>query len=33
VGINMKKTARDAGMPLQFPIGQHPEPMALLLID
>jgi predicted metal-binding protein len=33
VGINMKKTAKDAGMPLQFPIGQYPEPMALLLID
>jgi len=33
VGINMKKTAKDAGMPLQFPIGRYPEPMCLLLID
>jgi predicted metal-binding protein len=33
VGINMKRTAKEAGMPLQFPIGPHPEPMCLLLID
>jgi predicted metal-binding protein len=33
VGINMKKTAAEAGMPLAFPIGQTPEPMAILLID
>ncbi|MGA9141893.1 MAG: DUF2284 domain-containing protein [Methanocella sp.] len=33
VGINMKKTAAEAGMPITFPIGQTPEPMAILLID
>jgi len=33
VGINMKKTAAEAGMPLSFPIGRTPEPMAILLID
>jgi predicted metal-binding protein len=33
VGINMKKTAELAGMPITFPCVEHPEPMALLLID
>ncbi len=33
VGINMKKTAELAGMPIKFPCVEHPEPMALLLID
>ena len=33
VGINMKKTAAEAGMPIAFPIGRTPEPMAILLID
>jgi predicted metal-binding protein len=33
VGINMKQTAKDAGMPIRFPISQYPEPMCLLLID
>lgn len=33
VGINMKKTAAEAGMPISFPIGMTPEPMAILLID
>ncbi|RXE56090.1 metal-binding protein [Methanoculleus taiwanensis] len=33
VGINMKKTAELAGMPITFPCTEHPEPMALLLID
>ncbi len=33
VGINMKKTAQEAGMALKFPIKGNPEPMALLLID
>ncbi|MGA9141899.1 MAG: DUF2284 domain-containing protein [Methanocella sp.] len=33
VGINMKKTAAEAGMAITFPIGQTPEPMAILLID
>ena len=33
VGINMKKTAKDAGMEIQFPFSGHPEPMTLLLID
>jgi predicted metal-binding protein len=33
VGINMKKTAALAGMPIRFPCVDHPEAMALLLID
>lgn len=33
VGINMKRTAQEAGMPITFPISGNPEPMALLLID
>lgn len=33
VGINMKKTAEKAGMPIRFPVEGHPEPMAVLLID
>lgn len=33
VGINMKKTAEEAGMALKFPIEGNPEPMAVLLID
>lgn len=33
VGINMKKTAEDAGMEIQFPFSGHPEPMTILLID
>jgi predicted metal-binding protein len=33
VGINMKKTAAEAGMALKFPIEGNPEPMAILLID
>jgi len=33
VGINMKKTAALAGMPIQFPVTGYAEPMALLLID
>lgn len=33
VGINMKKTAAEAEMPLVFPIKGQPEPMSILLID
>jgi predicted metal-binding protein len=33
VGINMKKTAEKAGMPIRFPFNGSPEPMAILLID
>ena len=33
VGINMVKTAENAGMPIRFPVEGHPELMALLLID
>lgn len=33
VGINMKKTAEEAGMALKFPIKGNPEPMAILLIN
>jgi predicted metal-binding protein len=33
VGINMKKTAGKAGIPIRFPVEGHPEPMAILLID
>ena len=33
VGVNMKKTAEKAGMPISFPIKGKPEPTALLLID
>jgi predicted metal-binding protein len=33
VGVNMKKTAEKAGIPLAFPFRGKPEPMALLLVD
>lgn len=33
VGINMKKTAEDAGMGMKFPVSGNPEPMTILLID
>ena len=33
VGINMKKTAERAGMPIRFLAAGHPEPMAILLVD
>jgi len=33
VGINMKKTAEKAGIPITFPIKEKPEPTALILID
>ena len=33
VGVNMVKTAAHAGMPIRFPVQEHPELMALLLID
>jgi predicted metal-binding protein len=33
VGINMKKTAEKAGMPITFPVSGHPELMAILLIE
>jgi len=33
VGINMKKTALEAGMPITFPVTGQPTPMAILLID
>ncbi|UTB32377.1 MAG: DUF2284 domain-containing protein [Methanobacterium sp. ERen5] len=33
VGINMKKTAKFAGMELKFPFKGQPEPMTILLID
>lgn len=33
VGINMKKTADTAEMPITFPVTGHPELMALLLIE
>jgi predicted metal-binding protein len=33
VGINMKKTAEEAGMALKFPFVEHPEPMTIMLID
>jgi predicted metal-binding protein len=33
VGINMKKTAEKAGMPIRFPVAGNPEPMAILLVD
>ena len=33
VGVNMVKTAENAGMPIRFPVQGHPELMALLLID
>jgi predicted metal-binding protein len=33
VGVNMKKTAEKAGMPIIFPIRGKPEPTALILID
>jgi len=32
VGVNMVKTAENAGMPIRFPVQGHPELMALLLI-
>nr|WP_319373923.1 DUF2284 domain-containing protein [uncultured Methanobacterium sp.] len=33
VGINMKKTATEAGIELKFPFVDHPEPMTIMLID
>lgn len=33
VGINMKKTAAESAMPIEFPIKGQPELMAVLLID
>lgn len=33
VGINMMKTAGNAGMGIRFPVTGHPHPMAILLID
>jgi predicted metal-binding protein len=33
VGINMKKTAAESDMAIEFPIKRQPEPMAILLID
>jgi predicted metal-binding protein len=33
VGVNMKKTAKEAGMEIKFPISGHPEPMTILLIE
>jgi predicted metal-binding protein len=33
VGVNMKKTAEKAGIPINFPIKGSPEPTALVLID
>jgi len=33
VGINMKKTAKEAGMKISIPISESPEPVVLLLID
>lgn len=33
MGINMKKTAEQAGMSIQFPVIGYPHPMAVLLID
>ena len=33
VGVNMKKTAEKAGIPITFPIKERPEPTALILID
>jgi len=33
VGVNIVKTAKEAGMELKFPVSGHPEPMTLLLIE
>lgn len=33
VGVNMKKTAKEVGMEIKFPISGHPEPMTILLIE
>jgi predicted metal-binding protein len=33
VGINVIKTAEDAGMPIRFPAPEVPERMAILLIE
>ncbi|HWQ67677.1 MAG TPA: DUF2284 domain-containing protein [Methanospirillum sp.] len=33
VGINMQKTAKNAGITLNFPARDHPTPMAILLIE
>ena len=33
LGINVIKTAADAGMPIRFPAPEHPERIAILLID
>jgi predicted metal-binding protein len=33
VGVNVKKTAKNAGIPVKFPFEKNPESFALLLID
>jgi predicted metal-binding protein len=33
VGVNVKKTAKNAGIPVNFPFEKSPESFALLLID
>jgi predicted metal-binding protein len=33
VGVNVKKTAANAGIPVSFPFAKKPESFALLLID
>jgi len=33
VGVNVKKTAQNAGIPVKFPFEKNPESFALLLID
>ncbi|MBP2133489.1 putative metal-binding protein [Methanomicrobium sp. W14] len=33
MGVNMKKTSENAGMPIKFPFVESPDIMALLLID
>jgi predicted metal-binding protein len=33
VGVNVKKTAKNAGIPVTFPFEKSPESFALLLID
>jgi predicted metal-binding protein len=33
VGVNVKKTAKNAGITFVFPFSKNPESFALLLID
>jgi predicted metal-binding protein len=33
LGVNVKKTLKNAGMSIKFPFEKHPEGVGMLLID